>query len=76
MAGEIAQALRLGVPVYRIDVLSLLSRVGRERMGPAPGVGVRLQAAASPVITYVEVHAGSDYYTVDVGRALTGHAWS
>ena len=33
MAGEIAEALRLGVPVYRIDVRSLLSRVGRERYG-------------------------------------------
>jgi len=30
MAGEIAEALRLGVPVYRIDVGSLLSRVGRD----------------------------------------------
>ena len=31
MAEEIAEASRLGVPVYRIDVRSLLSRVGRGR---------------------------------------------
>ena len=43
MAGEIAEARRLGVPVYRIDVRSLLSRAGRERMGPAPmGCAYRL----------------------------------
>lgn len=35
MAGEIVEARRLGVPVYRIDVRSLLTRAGRERMGPA-----------------------------------------
>jgi hypothetical protein len=31
MAGEIAEALRLGVPVYRIDVGALRSWVGWER---------------------------------------------
>ncbi|MBI2192052.1 MAG: hypothetical protein HYU36_08715 [Planctomycetes bacterium] len=31
MAGEIAEARRLGVPVYRVDVGWLLSRVGRDR---------------------------------------------
>jgi len=36
MAGEIAEARRLRVPVYRIDVDGLLSRAGRERLGAAP----------------------------------------
>jgi hypothetical protein len=73
MAGEIAEALRLGVPVYRNDVGALLSRAGRERRGPAP-MGYAYRHAAARVITYVKVHASSDYYTVDAGRALTGHA--
>lgn len=43
MAGEIAEARRLGVPVYRIDVGSLLSRVGRRCMGSGPmGCAYRL----------------------------------
>jgi hypothetical protein len=43
MAGEIAEARRLSVPVYRIDVGRLLSWVGRERMDPAPmGYAYRL----------------------------------
>jgi len=36
MAGEIAEVRRLGVPAYRVDVRSLLSRVGRERYGKVP----------------------------------------
>lgn len=36
MAGEIAEARRLGVPVYRIDVGALLSWVGWERYGKVP----------------------------------------
>ncbi|MFQ5845584.1 MAG: hypothetical protein ACE5JG_11420, partial [Planctomycetota bacterium] len=36
MAGEIAEARRLGVPVYRIDVEALLSRTGRLPVGSTP----------------------------------------
>lgn len=73
MAGEIAAALRLGVPVYRIDVGWLLSRVGRDRMGSGPmGAPTGCRLAGDHVCG---VPAWSGYYTVDAGRALTGHEW-
>lgn len=47
MAGEIAEASRLGLPVYRIDVDWLLTRGGSDRYAKVPWACAPAQTAAA-----------------------------